>query len=116
MNTKKMINAVLLAAMLAGCSDTAVYKDGTYTGSADGFNGELQVEVTVKDGSIYNVEVVQHVESDGQADKALELIPQAIAEANKADYSVIEPDAVSGCTDTAEAIVDACRDALSKAQ
>ena len=32
--------------------DGAGYKDGTYTGEADGFGGTVAVEVTVKDGKI----------------------------------------------------------------
>ena len=37
--------------------DGAGYKDGTYTGEADGFGGTVAVEVTVKDGKIEAVEV-----------------------------------------------------------
>ena len=35
----------------------AGYKDGTYTGEADGFGGTVAVEVTIKDGKIEAVEV-----------------------------------------------------------
>lgn len=104
------------AAVLLGCSQSArLYNDGVYRGSAEGHNGEVTVEVTVTDGKISEVNVTEHTESDGQADRALELIPQAIAEAGRADHEIIDYDAVSGCTDTAEAIADAAANALKKA-
>ena len=44
--------------------DGAGYKDGTYTGEADGFGGTVAVEVTVKDGKIEAVEVTSAEKED----------------------------------------------------
>ena len=81
--------------------------DGVYRGSAQGFGGELVVEVTVSAGKITELEVVESKETAFIADRAVkELIP-AILEAQG------PVEAVSGATVTSGAIQAALRDALS---
>lgn len=77
-------------------------KDGVYVQSAKGNNGDVKVEVEVKDGSVVRVDVVEHGETAGLSDKPLSDIPKAIVE-----YQSLGIDAVSGATNTSRAILDA---------
>ena len=54
------------------------FTDGTYTGSANGNNGPIEVSVTVENGNITDVTIVSHEETAGISDPALEDIPKAI--------------------------------------
>lgn len=99
---------IMVAAVLVGCGGSASYEDGTYTGEAEAHNGPLTVEVTVTDGEISNVEVTDHVESDGIADPAIEQIPDDIVSNNSTDV-----DSVSGATVTSDAIKEAVDNALN---
>lgn len=86
------------------------YTDGTYEGSVEGHNGPLSVEVTVTDGDITEVVVLEHEETEGLADPALEDVPAAIVENNST-----EVDTVSGATVTSEAVMAAVDNALLEA-
>lgn len=101
---------VLLATALVGCGGTK-YEDGTYPGEAEGFNGAVKVDVTVKDGKISNVEVTEHEESEGISDPAIEQTPKAIVDKNSTDV-----DAVAGATYTSDAIKEAVNNALEAAK
>lgn len=81
--------------------------DGTYAGTADGHNAPLDVEVTVEGGEIVAVRVLNHEETDGLADPALEGVPQAMVDNNSTAVEV-----VSGATITSEAIMTAVNTAL----
>lgn len=83
-------------------------EDGTYTGTADGHNAPIEVEVTVENGEIADVTVLSHEESDGIADPALEEVPTAIVDSNSTEVEV-----VSGATITSDAIMAAVNDALA---
>ena len=102
---------VLLAAALVGCGGGTGYTDGTYPGEAAGHNGPLKVEVTVTDGKIASVNVVEHTETEGLADPALEQTTALIVEKNSTDI-----DAVSGATVTSDAIKAAVNNALEAAK
>lgn len=109
--TSDAIMAATENALGIGKLDT-VYTDGTYEGTAEGHNGPLTVEVTVEEGEISNVEVTEHSETEGASDPAIEDVPAAIIEKNRAD---VEYDVVSGATVTSEAIMEAVDDALADA-
>lgn len=86
----------------------AIPANGVYEGSANGMGGALKVAVTVEDGKISGVEVLEHKETAGISDPAIEQIPQAIVEAQSTDV-----EAVTGATVTSEAIKEAVAAALS---
>ena len=86
----------------------AIPANGVYEGSANGMGGALKVAVTVEDGKISDVEVLEHKETAGISDPAIEQIPQAIVEAQSTDV-----EAVTGATVTSEAIKEAVAAALS---
>lgn len=99
---------IMVAATLVGCGGSASYEDGTYEGTAEGFGGPLTVSVEVTDGSISNVEVVDHSETEGISDPAIEQIPAAIVDKNSTDV-----DAISEATYTSDAIKEAVDNALN---
>lgn len=86
------------------------FKDGTYTATVDGHNGPLEVEVVVEDGTITEVNILDHEETEGLADSALSDVPAAIVENNS-----VNVDTVSGATVTSDAIIEAVEAALADA-
>lgn len=88
--------------------DTSSLEDGVYTGSGDGYNGPIEVEVTVENGEITNVDVLSHEDSPGISDPAFEEVPAAIVDNNST-----EVDTVSGATFSSEGIMAAVNNALS---
>ena len=86
------------------------YKDGTYTGEADGFGGPIQVKVTVENGEITDIEVVSAEKEDGAyLTMAMDVIPNLI-EAQSADV-----DTISGATFSSTGIINAVEAALEEA-
>lgn len=83
---------------------------GELLGEANGMGGRLVVKVKMDGDAISSVEVVLHHETAGVCDTAIATLPQAIIEANTPDV-----DTVSGATRTSLAIINAVKDALSKA-
>ena len=126
MNLKKgislLLGSALLIGMMAGCTNetapsqspstapTGAYTAGTYTGTADGNNGPVTVEVTVSDSAITKVEVTEQAETESIAAPALERIPQAIV-----DNQSLGIDAVTGATNTSNAILNAVAAAITEA-
>jgi len=87
------------------------YEDGTYQGTADGHNDPIELEVTVENGEISDVTIIEHSETEDIADPAIEEVPQAIVDNNATDVDV-----ASGATVTSEAIMEAVELALENAQ
>lgn len=107
--------SMILAVVLVGCmfaapAMAATYTAGTYTASAPGNNGPVEVTVTVSDSAITAVEVTAHVETAGLSDRPIADIPAAIVE-----HQSLAIDAISGATYTSQAILDATADALTQA-
>ena len=90
------LSLVLLLSM-AGCSTpsepSAKFKAGTYTASAPGNNGPVEVNVEFNEQNLISVSVVSHSETPVISDSALETIPQAIVDAQS-----LAVDTVSGAT------------------
>lgn len=107
---KKWLSILLMLSMLLsmGAVASAEQADGVYEGAAQGMNGPVKVAVTVTDGVISQVEVLEHSETPGISDPAIEQIPAAIVAANSADV-----EAVSGATMTSNGIMQAVAAALS---
>ncbi len=82
----------------------------TLQASAEGYGGELTVELELVGAEIRAVRVVEHSETPGLSDPAIEQVPQAIVEQQST-----EVDSVSGATVTSEAIKAATAAALEEA-
>ncbi len=87
------------------------YKDGTYEGTGKGNNGDIKVEVIVKDGNIISVELKDHSETEGIYEAAEKGVVADVIKKQTFDVN-----AVSGATNTSNGIKEAVNDALSKAQ
>lgn len=79
----------------------------TLTGSAQGYGGEVTVTVKVNGDDIVSVEAVGKDETEGVGSRAIDELPDKIAEADSTDV-----DSVSGATKTSEAIKQAVDEAL----
>lgn len=104
---KKLLSVLLVLAML--CVSAAAMAE-TYTAEGQGNNGAVKVEVDVADGKIAAVRVVEHKETAGICDAAIDRIPAAIVE--KQSLAV---DTVSGATNTSKAILAAVEAAVTEA-
>jgi uncharacterized protein with FMN-binding domain len=95
---------------------SGMYKDGMYTGKAtDAFYGTIQVQATVQNGNIADVQFLQYPHSQDtsiQVNKAAmpELKQEAIAAQNA------NVDVVSGATQTSQAFNESLADALTQAK
>jgi len=84
------------------------YTDGIYIGEGKGFGGVIKVEVEVSGGKIASIDLLEHGESAGISDPAIEGIPNAIIEAQST-----EVDSISGATFTSGGIMEAVENALA---
>ena len=122
MNFKKLSSLILVGCMglaLVGCSNepnqeelavTASLKDGVYQGSASGHNGNVNVEVEVKEGKLSNVTLAAHDETIGIGDLAMDKI---VAKMNETGNTNVE--VVSNATISSGAVKSAVRNALQEA-
>lgn len=84
---------------------------GTYTGSANGFGGPVEVTLTVGDaGGITNAEITGSSETPDIGGKAIPTLAQQLLDAQSAEI-----DGVSGATFTSQAVRDAAGQAIAKA-
>ena len=99
----------------ADAEDTAtadsdnVYKDGTYTGEAEGYGGTIQVEVTLTGDEITSINVVSAPGEDSAYLSQAESVIDSILSAQSTDV-----DTVSGATFSSTGILNAVDAALGK--
>ncbi len=87
-----------------------VYKDGTYSGKAKGYAGDITVSVTIENDKIKAVKVTDTIDDEPYISQAKELTADIVA---KNSASV---DGVSGATYSSDGIKNAVKNALSKAK
>ncbi len=107
-----IIFLLYLLLFCAGCtkSETACYNAGMYTASAEGYAGQVFVEVEFDESSILSVRVTSHSETKNLGDRAVEEIPLRIVDAQT--WNV---DAITSATITSEAIQEAVKDCIKQA-
>ena len=108
---KNRIVAIVMALMMLVASvaiaDTV---SGEYTGTAQGFGGEVSATVTLTDGVITNVTAEGASETQGIGSVAIEKLPAQIAATGS-----IAVDTVATATITSNAIIEAVKAALTAA-
>ena len=104
---KKLLSLALIVCMMFALGAMAETK--VVEGEAKGFGGPLKVQVTLEDGKITKVEILENAETVGIGTPALEQLPGLIVEAGSADV-----DGVSGATVTSGAIKEAVQIALGE--
>lgn len=90
--------------------ESALYKDGVYEGSATGFGGTITVSVTIQSGSISSIEVIS---ASGETPSYFEKAKAVLS--NIISTNSTNVDTVSGATYSSKGLINATRDALSKA-
>jgi len=118
MQMRRNISLVLFIALLVvtgvvwsmGSSEAGL-KDGVYFGSAQGFGGQVEVDVTISGGKLAKIEVRPHLETPGIADPAIATLVEQMLSAQDANVDV-----VSGATYTSKALIAAVQQALCKAE
>jgi uncharacterized protein with FMN-binding domain len=111
------ISVLFMAALLPGCAETPVngapidharLEDGAYEGSYRGGPNKASVRVTIENGSIVNIEILQHQAWRGHIAEAA-IVERII------DHQSTEVDAVSGATNSSRVIMNAVQNAIEKA-
>ncbi len=93
-----------------GTSGSYPYPDGTYYGTAEGYNDDITVAVVLEDGSIVSVEIVSADDDDPYFSNACALTT-SIVTAQSADIDI-----VSGATYSSKGILNAVKAALEAAK
>ena len=88
-----------------------VYKDGTYTGEAEGYGGTIQVEGTLAGDEITSINVVSAPGEDSAYLSQAESVINSVISAQSTDV-----DTVSGATFSSTGILNAVDEALGKAE
>lgn len=73
-----MILCVLLLMPTTFAFADGTMKDGTYAASANGMDGLVQIEVTIKDDKITDIVIVDDNETAGVGTNALAILPTAV--------------------------------------
>ena len=111
------ISVLFMAAFLPGCAQTSVngapidhgrLEDGTYEGSYRGGPNKASVRVTIENGKIVNIDILEHQAWRGHIAEA-PIVERII------DHQSTKVDAVSGATNSSRVIMNAVQTALEKA-
>lgn len=113
-----LLTFTMIFVTLTGCAktdnpsskDVGTYKDGVYEGVGSGNGGPITLKVTITDGKIASIDVVDHKETEILSDEAFKKIIQGAL-----DNQSINVDRVTGATFTSAGIITAIKDALTKA-
>ena len=92
----------------AGCTRKQTFADGTWTGTGNGRNGDIKIQLTVSGGKITGGKVLQEDETDFAKPAIENIIDQAVKKQNVSGL-----DTVSGATITSKAVMEAMQNALA---
>lgn len=107
---KKLFALTLASVMTLSLFACGGSNGTTYTASSVGFGGDVTVEVTINEGEILSVEVVDHSETAVISDDAINELPNTIVATQSVGIDV-----VSGATYSSYAIFLATIDCLEQA-
>lgn len=86
-------------------------KDGSYVSAGRGMQGDIQVELRVRDGYIDRVNVVEHNENVGVSEDAFDRLEDDVLRKQSADV-----DTVSGSTEASYGFMEAVRNCIRQAE
>ncbi len=104
--------ALLVLFGTVGCKKESSLKDGTYTGTGAGRNGDITVQITVSGGSVTDAKIVSESETP---EIGLPAEAEILAQFTH-DGSTKNIDAVTGATLTSDGVLDALDAALDAAR
>ena len=107
---RKLLAVLMVCLVLTGSAALAQGVSGTFSGTARGMNGDVEVALTLEDGKITGVSIEGAAETAGIGDKAIEQLTKDIAAS-----ASIAVDTLSGATVTSNAILQAATAALTSA-
>ena len=97
------------AAMLAEAQESP-YEDGTYRGTGAGFGGDIIIELTIEDGKMSNIEIIDASgEDQAYMDEAVTMLSKVVKKQST------DVDTVSGATYSSNGILDAVEQAMGEA-
>lgn len=114
---KRIIAALALCLALSGCvpsssankqTDEQGRVSGTFTGTGQGKQGEIKVDVMIDHNQIQHIEILSHNEIPG-FDTAMVQMSDEILSKNS-----LQVEAVSGATYTSKGFLEAVQDALDQ--
>lgn len=105
-----LLSVAAVLAFAAGSAPSAFAKDGVYTSTTLGRNGDVTVQTTITNGRIADVKVLDWSETHPIAD-----LPRVKVPADIVKNQSLGVDVVSGATLTSFAIINGVRDALKQA-
>ena len=87
------------------------YKEGIYYGTAEGYNGEIEVAVVLQDKSIKAVLVTKNYDDEKFFNRAMDVVKKVIRTQKTDDV-----DTVSGATYSSKGLLNAIKNALKQAE
>lgn len=91
--------------------ESLIYNNGTYTGTAFGYNGDISVEVSIEDDEITAISIVSAAMEDPLYVTLASSVIDDMISTQSADV-----DAVTGATYSSKGIINAVDNALGKAE
>lgn len=115
MRKSRLIAILLVLVMVVSLTATSgsaegKFTPGTYEAVALGRSGDVTVRVEMTEDEIANIEVIDHMETEGIGTKAIDVIPGKIIQAQS-----LEINAVAGATVTTDAIIAGVKDCIEQA-
>lgn len=110
MKIKYLAAAAALSCFALSAAQGATYKAGTYTASAQGIGGPVQVSVTFTDSKIESIRIGANKETPGIGSVALEKLPAQIVESQS-----LGVDKISGASMSSSAVLTAVADCVKQA-
>ena len=104
------IRAEKEAKIAAQNNGSGSWKDGTYEGSGQGFGGQIVVSVTIKNGSISDIQIKEAKNEDSAYFNNAKKIIDTMKQKQTADVDV-----ASGATYSSKGIIAAVQNALKEA-
>lgn len=105
--------SMMVFGMANGCaeaSDGVTFTPGTYTGIGYGHNGKLSVSMTFSEDAITDIQVLEHNETAGVCEVAMEKLPQSVLQSQS-----LGVDTVSSATDSSNGLLQAFEDCVAQA-
>ena len=105
------INDETISEVISEVATNISFIDGTYTGSASGYNGKIDVEVTVINNAISSINILSSADDSPFIDEATSGVTSSIIKSQGTDV-----DTVSGATFSSKGIINAVKIALKNAK
>ncbi len=109
---KQNLKRVMWAASLAGMmmSLPVLAEDGTFTGTAQGFGGEVSVSITLEDGVLTGAEITGDSETPNVGGEAMKVMQESMV-----TNQTVNVDAIAGASFTSAGVLDAVKAAVESA-